>query len=225
MTLKPIKQPKDLRPDEKTLHKGVWADSGAGKTFMMNEVHKDAEIPSILVAQPKDEDDYTLYGDSVSSMQDLKIKLEKGKKVHFNPPSNGKQFLKELNAIYKVCKKIRSEILVLVDEVHRVSHITTRQDSSNMAFGDMMTDARGHGTRFMIATQSLNRFSNKTGRVVVGACQEHIFMQINEMEKGFYNYYNFPWKQMRDIVNKIDYAGIRYRKGDGFMDAPFKLQA
>ena len=222
--MKQITRPRDLRPDSETLHKGVWADSGAGKTFMMNEVHKDVEIPSIMVAQPKDEDDYTLYGDSVSSMADLKKKLERGKKIHFNPPSNGKQFLNELNAIYKVCKSVDSEILVLVDEVHRVSHISTKQDSSNMAFGDMMTDARGHGTRFMIATQSLNRFSNKTGRVVVGACQEHIFMQINEMEKGFYSYYNFPWKEMRDIVNQVEYGGIRYRKNEGYMDLAFRLQ-
>jgi len=223
--MKPIKRPRDLRPDENCLHKGVWADSGAGKTFMMNEVHKDVDIPSILVAQPKDEDDYSLYGKSVSSMKDLKRKLENGEKIHFNPPSNGKKFLNELNAIYRVCKMVSSEVLVLVDEVHRVSHISTKQDSSNMAFGDMMTDARGHGTRFMIATQSLNRFSNKTGRVVVGACQEHIFMQINEMEKGFYNFYNFPWQEMRDIVNQVEYAGIRYRSGEGFLDQPFKLRA
>jgi len=218
--VKPVSRPRDLRPGKNCLHKGVWADSGAGKTFMMNEVHKDVEIPSILIAQPKDEDDYDLYGKSVSSMKDLKQKLENGDKIHFNPPSNGKQFLKELNAIYRVCKQVNSEILVLVDEVHRVSHISTRQDSSNMAFGDIMTDARGHGVRFMIATQSLNRFSNKTGRVVVGACQEHIY----EMEKGFYSYYNFPWKEMRDIVNQVDYAGIRYRKNEGYLDAPFRLQ-
>lgn len=222
--MKPVKRAKDLRPDKNCLHKGVWADSGAGKTFMMNEIHKDCEPASIMVAQPKDEDDYDLYGQKTESKADLKKKLEQGKKIHFNPPSNGKQFLKELNAIYDVAKQVSGEVVIFVDEVHRVSHISTRQDSSNMAFGDMMTDGRGHGVRFMIATQDLNRFGNKTGRVVVGACQEHIFLQINEMSKGFYEYYNFPWQEMKDLVNRVQYGGIRYRKGEGYSDV-FKLQA
>jgi intracellular sulfur oxidation DsrE/DsrF family protein len=221
--MKPVQRARDLRPDKNCLHKGVWADSGAGKTYMMNEVHKDSQVASIMVAQPKDEDDYDLYGVKTESKADLKKKLEQGKKIHFNPPSNGKQFLKELNAIYEVAKEVDVEVVIFVDEVHRVSHISTKQDSSNMAFGDMMTDGRGHGVRFMIATQSLNRFSNKTGRVVVGACQEHIFMQINEMEKGFYNYYNFPWQKMKDEINEIPYAGIRYRKGQPLSD-PFRLK-
>lgn len=219
---KPVQRACDLAPDNDFLHVGIWAETGAGKTFLMNEVHKDCEGPSILIAQPKDDDDYELYGEKVSSMADLKNKLEAGKKIHFNPPTNGKDFLKELNAIYKVARKVSDMVRIFIDEVHRVAFATA--DDELMAFGDIGTDARGHGVRFTMASQSLNRFSNKTGRVIVANCQMHIFLQIDDMAKGFYNYYSFPWKKMKKAINDVDYAGVRYSGGDEF-SKPFKLKA
>lgn len=218
--MKPVERAADLNPDTDFLHIGIWAESGAGKTFLMNECHKDDERPSILIAQPKDEDDYDLYGSKISSKADLRQKLEQGKKIHFNPPTNGKDFLKEVNALYKVCKQYSGEVLVYVDEVHRISHVNGGNDL--MEFGDIMTDARGHGVRFMIASQSLNRFSNKTGRVVVGACQLHILLQIDTYAKGFYDYYNMPYEEAKELINNVDYAGVRYANGEG-MSQPFKL--
>lgn len=218
--MKEVERAADLNPDTEYLHVGVWAQSGAGKTFLQNQCHMDDNRPSILIAQPKDEDDYELYGESVSTKTDLYRKLKAGKKIHFNPPTNGKEFLKEINLIYKVCKKYSGEVLVYVDEVHRVALVNAPDDL--MAFGDIMTDARGHGVRFMIASQSLNRFSNKTGRVVVGACQLHILLQIDPMAKGFYRYYNMPYEKAEELINNVDYAGVMYANGEGVSE-PFKL--
>ncbi|MFB6144674.1 MAG: TraM recognition domain-containing protein, partial [Candidatus Nanohaloarchaea archaeon] len=110
---------------------------------------------------------------------------------------------------------------IFVDEVHRIVFANSSDDQ--MAFGDIITDARGHGVRFMVASQSLNRFSNKTGRTVLGNCQMQIFLQIDDMAKGFYRYYNFPWQEMKKEINGVDYAGVRYASGE--FSEPFKLKA
>ncbi|MFB6144673.1 MAG: hypothetical protein ABEJ98_05170, partial [Candidatus Nanohaloarchaea archaeon] len=67
---KSVTRARDLAPDDNFLHIGIWAETGAGKTFLMNEVHKDCEGPSILIAQPKDDDDYELYGAKTTSKTD-----------------------------------------------------------------------------------------------------------------------------------------------------------
>lgn len=220
--MKPVQRARDLRPDKNCLHKGMWAESGGGKTFTMNEIHKDCKVPSILVAQPKDEDDYDLYGEKIKSKADLKNKLEAGKKIHFDPPTSGKKYLKEVNALYDVASSIPGEVVIFLDEVHRISHVTPKDGV--MSLSDMLTDGRGNGVRFMICSQDLNRFSNKTGRTVLSPLQEHIFMGINEFAKGFYNFYNFP---MEEIAKKTepDYYGVRFSFDDGLMDRPFKLKA
>jgi len=217
---KPVQRARELAPDDSYYHSGVWAETGGGKTFLMNEVHKDLEGPSILIAQPKDDDDYELYGTKIDSKRDLKQKLENDRKIHFNPPTNGKDFLKEVNALYKVCKKVSKRVRIFVDEVHRISHVNPGNDL--MAFGDIMTDARGNAVRFTIASQSLNRFSNKTGRVVVGACQMHILLQIDEMAKGVYRYYSIPYEKAEKAIDGRDYVGVRYASGEGVSE-PFKL--
>lgn len=219
--MKPISRPRDLRPDSNTLHKGIWAESGYGKTFLMNQVHQDCKVASVLVAQPKDEDDYELYGKKTDSKADLKRKLENKEKVHFNPPTSGKEYLREVNAIYDVASQVSGEVVIFLDEVHRVSHVKPKDGV--MSLSDMLTDGRGNGVRFMICSQDLNRFSNKTGRTVLAPLQEHIFMGINEFAKGFYNFYSFPYDRIEEKT-KVQYAGVRFNFDDGLMDAPFKLQ-
>lgn len=220
--MKPIQRARDLRPDSECLHKGVWAESGYGKTFLFNEIHKDCEVPSILVAQPKDEDDYSLYGVKTESKADLKRKLENGKKIHFNPPTSGKAYLREVNALYEVASEVSGEVVIFLDEVHRISHVKPKDGV--MSLSDMLTDGRGNGVRFMICSQDLNRFSNKTGRTVLSPLQEHIFLGINTFAKGFYDFYNFPMEDIKEKT-RVQYAGVRFRFDEGLMQKPFKLQA
>jgi len=217
-----ITRPRDLRPDSDTLHIGIWAESGYGKTFLMNEIHKDSQVASVLVAQPKDEDDYNLYGQKTDSKADLKRKLENKEKIHFNPPTSGKKYLKEVNAIYEVASEVDGEVVIFLDEVHRISHVKPKDGV--MSLSDMLTDGRGNGVRFMICSQDLNRFSNKTGRTVLAPLQEHIFMGINEFAKGFYNFYSFPYEEIEEKT-EVQYAGVRFNFDEGLMESPFKLRA
>lgn len=218
-----IQRPRDLRPDDSVLHAGIWADTGSGKTFLMNKVHRDSPNPSILIAQPKDDDDYDLYGEKISSKADLKQKLEAGKKIHFNPPTNSKDMLKEILALYDVCQEANvKRVEMYIDEFHRILNVQ-RSKEIDMTADDFITDARGNGVRVALASQSLNRFKNDQGRLIVGSCGMHLFLGVNKMQKGFYEYYNFPYEDMKFLnKDKFKYAGVRY---DGSaISRPFRLK-
>lgn len=219
---KEINRPRDLRPDDSVLHVGIWAKSGNGKTFMMNEAHKDSPNPSILFAQPKDDDDYKLYGEKVSSPGELKKKLERGKKIHFNPPTNAKDFMIELLAIYDVVKKSSVDrVEFYIDEFHRLLGVQRSKDV-DMTADDFITDARGNGVRVCLSSQSLERFKNEKGRIIIGQCGMHVFLGVNEMSQGFYDYHNFPFEDLTVLNNdKLEYAAKRY---DGnSLSQPFRL--
>jgi hypothetical protein len=225
--MKPVNQkitnPKDLRPDDSVLHTGIWADTGGGKTFLMNEVHKYSPNASILVAQPKDNDDYELYGEKIRSKADLKKKLEAKKKIHFNPPTNSKDFMKEILSIYEVCQKANVDTVEMyIDEFHRLLNVQ-RSKEIDMTADDFITDARGNGVRVALASQSLNRFKNDKGRLIVGSCGMHIFLGVNKMQKGFYDFYNFPYEDMKYLNQDIyQYAGVRYNGSQ--LSGPFRLK-
>jgi len=220
---KRIKSPADLRPDDSCLHAAIFADTGNSKTYTMNKTHQHSPNPSILFAQPKDDDEYKLHGEKVSSKREMKEKLEQGKSIHINPPTNSKGFMKEVLAAYEVCDAANVErIEMYIDEFHRLLNVQTSKEIE-MAADDLITDARGNGVRVMFASQSLNRFKNDQGRLIVGSCGMIIFMGVNKMAKGFYNFYGFPYEELKFLnKDKYEYAGVRYDGTD--ISSPFRLE-
>lgn len=212
--MKSISKTGDLAPDKDRLHIGVFAESGGGKTYWMNEVHKACDCASIMVAQDKPADDYDIYGVDITlgtSKQQIKQALKQGKKLHLDPASNGKAMLKQVQWLYGIAKEVNVKVVIFIDEVHRIA---------GEAMGDMITDGRGFMVHFVYSTQYMDRLSNKSARAMVYGIDEEIHLGVSEEMKGFYRYYSIPWKAIKEETEE-EYSFVRRK--DGEISEPMKL--
>lgn len=209
-----IRKVGNLAPGPERLHLGVFAESGGGKTYWMNEVHKQSDCASILVAQEKPADDYELHGleiDKNTPKHMIKKAFKQGKKLHLDPASNGKAMLKQVKWLYGIAKSVDVKVVIFIDEVHRIA---------GEAMGDMITDGRGFRVHFVYSTQYMDRLSNKSCRSMVYGIEEEIHLGISEEMKGFYRYYSIPWKKIKERTRE-DYTFLRRK--DGELSQPMRV--